>query len=100
MIANEVIQILSDLLKKDPQIEAVSLWLGWGKKANEPIFFNKVVKSLNDAYLTKQAILSALNHAEIECKKDKSIDMINIVLKTKINSNRIGAFFGLELKNG
>lgn len=100
MIANEVIQILSDLLKRDPDIEVVSFWIKFKEQgANVPITYQKVLKFLTDSYSIKQTVLSALNYAEMEYKKDKSLGLLTIVLKTKVNTNRYGAVFNLELKN-
>tara|TARA_R110002050_G_scaffold57866_7_gene130295 strand:- start:90827 stop:91168 length:342 start_codon:yes stop_codon:yes gene_type:complete len=98
LIIYNIVNELLDMLKRDSSMEFVSIWIEFKEKGIDvPINYQKVVSTFSDIYALKKTIWAAFEYLEIEHKKDKSLNLLNIILKTKISTNKQGAIFKFKI---
>lgn len=99
-ITNEVLKELSCLVEKDPFMEAVSIWIRFKNKGIDvPVYYKKFIKAFSDRGTIKMTIGSALDFIKREHKKDNSLNMVNIVLKNKIDTSRLGHIIIVDISS-
>lgn len=89
---------LNFLKEQDQFLEAVSIWIKFRKSENcLPFFYPKTLKYLPNGYMLKDILDNALNYAKVMYRKDNSLGLLKIVLRTKINSEKHGEIILIDV---
>ncbi|XMO87176.1 hypothetical protein AAFN75_02585 [Algibacter sp. AS12] len=81
----------------DPFMDAVSIWIKFKESKNIiPIYFSCTLQSLPNDYLLEGIITRSLKYTSDKYKTDNSLSILNINLKTKINTDKRGRIIFID----
>jgi hypothetical protein len=97
IIISKTLTKLKNMKADDPFMEAVSIWIKFKESKNMvPIYFSYMLRSLPNDYLLESIVANSLNDTAYKYKSDSSLSILNIVLKTKINTDKRGRILFID----
>jgi hypothetical protein len=91
MTAKQANLVLCDLRKRDPLMEVATIPIKFKEsKQKRFIYYRKFLPTFPNEFDLKNITYKALDYVKIEQGKDKSTSHLKIILKTTLNTDRLG----------